>query len=159
MLRQLIICGFVLLGAEQLSGQSIEVISFDKLEELLNKEVDKVRIINFWATFCAPCIKEMPQFEEARTKFLDSGVEIYLVSVDFVEDIRKVKKFVSKKGIKNTVLLLDEIDHNSWIDKVDNRWSGAIPTTLFIDNKEQVIIERQLEKGELNEIVKRYINL
>ena len=142
-----------------INAQNIEVIKIHQLEDLLIEENQQLRIINFWATFCAPCIKEMPQFEEAKDSYSTKGVDIYLVSLDFVEDIEKVKKFISNKDLKNKILLLDEIDYNSWIDKVDKRWSGAIPTTLFIKNNEQKIVQRELRDGELKEIIETYMNI
>lgn len=158
MIRFLIFCFAVLLNSNILFAQSVEVVKIQKVEALINSKVEGLRIINFWATFCAPCIKEMPQFEEAYEKFSNQGVEIYLISLDFVEDLDKVNRLVAKKGIKNKVLLLNDVDYNSWIDKVDDRWSGAIPVTIVLTSSSKVLIARELREDELNEIIKGYIN-
>ncbi len=138
-------------------SQQVEVVKFDKLESLLKAEKEKVTVINFWATWCAPCIKEMPYFEEIRSEY---DVDVVLVSLDFIEKLDKVKAFAEKKNLKSRVLLLDDVDYNSWIDKVEPRWSGAIPATLILDNrsKERVFIGQETSKEELVKSLNKFIN-
>ncbi len=109
-------------------AQQVSVVKFDALESLLSKKSDKLLVINFWATWCGPCVKEMPYFETALDTY-EEDMELYFISLDYADQIEKVKNFVSKKSLDAKVMILDELDYNSWIDRVDPSWSGAIPQT------------------------------
>ena len=140
-------------------AQQAEVIKFDKLRSLLDEEGDKVHVINFWATWCAPCVKELPLFEALNAK-KDPNIKVTLVSLDFADEINKVNSFISKRKIKSSVLLLDEIDYNSWIDRVEKSWGGAIPATLFINQRtgERKFVDKELKDGELEKVIESLIN-
>ena len=139
--------------------ESAEIIKFNKLDELIKEKGDQIKVINFWATWCGPCIKELPYFEAARKAYGDR-ISVNLISLDFADQITKVNKFVERKGIASTVYLLDEIDYNSWIDRVDKSWSGAIPATLVINEKtgERKFVESELTEDELNGLIKQFID-
>lgn len=142
------------------NSQRLEIIKFNSLEEIMTRKTDKVEVINFWATWCAPCIKELPYFEELNTSQGDN-YQVTLVSLDFADEFeKKVKSFVEKRGIESDIVLLDEIDYNAWIDKVDPSWSGAIPATLIIDHNsgKRKFVEKELEEGELQELINSVIN-
>ncbi|MGL1888526.1 MAG: TlpA family protein disulfide reductase [Reichenbachiella sp.] len=142
-------------------SQQIEVIKFDDLDKMLKADVDNPVIYNFWATWCGPCIKELPQFEALNKKYKSSGLKVVLVSMDFVENLDpKVKKFINKKQLKSTLYLLDEIDYNSFIDKIDPQWSGAIPATIMIDsrNNKRAFFEKEFKEGELEKTYLEFIN-
>lgn len=143
------------------TAQKVTAIKFDQLEEILSTERDSPLIINFWATWCGPCVKELPQFESLLEKYKDQNLEIILVSLDFADDLEnKVQPFVEKKGLKSKVYVLDELDANSYIDKVDPSWSGAIPATLILQarNDKKLFLEREFKEGELETIYLDFIN-
>ena len=144
-----------IVGCEQQQNQRVEVVKFDALEDLMTRKSDKIEVINFWATWCAPCIKELPYFESLNADQGDK-YKVTLISLDFADEFdKKVKSFIEKRGLKSDVLLLDEIDYNSWIDKVDSSWSGAIPATLIIDSNsgKRKFVEKELEEGELQTLI------
>lgn len=126
-------------------NESFRIISFNEFEEITNKSSDKLRIYNFWATWCAPCVKEMPDFE--KVNMADPELELVFISMDDGRKPERVTAFMDKKNIKAPVLLLDDVDFNSWIDKVSENWSGAIPATLFI----QPDGNKHFHEGQLNE--------
>lgn len=139
---------------------SPKVIKWDGLEAVMNRKSEKLQVINFWATWCAPCIKELPYFEEVNKTAADK-IDVTLVSLDFADEFEKrVLPFVEKRDIQSQVLLLDEIDYNSWIDKVDPSWSGAIPATLIINpsNGKRKFLEKELNEGELNSLIEEILN-
>ena len=104
---------------------------------------DTTYIVNFWATWCVPCVKELPFFEEINTKYANKKVKICLVSLDFPKDIEtRLIPFLAKKNINNKVVLLADGKTNVWIDKVDPSWSGAIPITLFLKGKQKHFYEK-----------------
>ena len=137
-------------------AQEVEVIDVPGLQKLISQSNGTTKVINFWATWCKPCVEEMPFFEEVRADDRFNNVEIVLVSVDFIEDLdSKVKKFIDRKKIGATVKLIDNVDYNSWIDKVDPRWSGEIPATLIIDpgTEKRAFYTGSFKQGELQEIL------
>lgn len=140
-------------------AQTAKIIKFDKLDNLIHQRIGKITVINFWATWCGPCIKELPYFE-ALTKNFNDEVDVNLISVDFVSKIKQVNNFILKKKLKSSVYLLDEMDYNSWINRVDSSWSGAIPATLIIDNTtfKRKFIEGELKEGELELYIKEFLN-
>ncbi len=137
-----------------LNAQTAQVIGVPQLEKLLSKKEEKLQVYNFWATWCGPCIKELPYFEAASTS-MSADIQVNLITVDFVEDLEKVNKFIARKKLKSNVFLIDNVDYNSWIDKVDNRWSGAIPATLVINPStgERRFVESELKEGELEKLI------
>lgn len=136
-------------------AQDIPVIKIDGLEQILRSTEKEILIINFWATWCGPCIKELPHFESLYRK-RTADQQVVLVSLDFVEKIDRVKRFVRSRNIEAPVVLLDDIDYNSWIDKVDPSWQGAIPATLFINTKtgERKFVAKELDEDQLHTIIK-----
>lgn len=143
-----------------LRAQSIEVIKFPQLQELIEKPGEQVKVINFWATWCRPCVKELPYFEELQSNYNPAELEVYLINLDDVEKLdSRVKPFVEKQQIKSIVKLLDETDYNSFIDKVDPSWSGAIPATLIIAGEQRKFVEGGLSAAELQSLIKEVSNL
>lgn len=136
-------------------AQQAEVVKFGRLEKLITSKSDKIQVINFWATWCAPCVKELPYFENLEQKN-DPSVKVTLINLDYADKAGKVNAFISKKKITSDVLLLDEIDYNSWIDKVDPSWNGAIPATLVINTStgERKFMEGELTEPELDAFIK-----
>jgi thiol-disulfide isomerase/thioredoxin len=134
------------------TAQDIEKLTFEALQTKIESKSDDLRIFNFWATWCKPCIQEMPHFEAADSRV---GVDVTFISLDFAEELdSKVIPFVKKKRIKSEVVLLDDIDYNSWINRIDKNWSGAIPATLFITaGGERYFHEGQLSESELDDVI------
>ncbi|WP_236675999.1 TlpA family protein disulfide reductase [Chryseolinea lacunae] len=141
------------MASQTTAWSQTQVIKIDKLEALINAPSDKVQIINFWATWCAPCVKELPLLEKLNADNAD--VNVTLINLDFADKLEKVNAFVARKNMKATVLLLDEIDYNSWIDKVDKGWGGAIPATLIINpkNGHRKFLDKELHDGDLEKLI------
>lgn len=133
----------------------IEVYNFEQLESFLKSKTDKTLVVNFWATWCKPCIKELPYFEAAQTKYKED-IRVILVSLDFPEKLEsQLIPFVNENAIHSQVVLLDDPYENEWIPKVDSTWSGAIPATLIISGSKKVFYEKSFTQEELeNEILK-----
>jgi thiol-disulfide isomerase/thioredoxin len=146
---------FIQLNAQQ----KAEIVTFEDFELRVKASDKPVTIVNFWATWCAPCIKELPYFEEAFEADPDN-IDLVLVNLDFADKIDKVNAFLEKKSIKGDVLLLDNIDYNSWIDRVEPSWSGAIPATLFISHHsgKRKFVEGELSKTDLKSYIDEMIN-
>jgi thiol-disulfide isomerase/thioredoxin len=129
------------------------VIKFASLETLLKKTNGPVQVINFWATWCGPCVKELPLFEQLNAT--DTQTQVTLINLDFADKLDKVDAFLARKNMKSVNFLLDEIDYNSWIDKVDKSWEGAIPATLIYNpaSGKRVFVQHELKEGELKTLI------
>lgn len=145
----------ILLAASGYS-QSAEVAKLDRLEQLMKDQSSTIQVINFWATWCGPCVKELPLFEQLNEK-KGKELNITLVSMDLDldPDPQKVVKFIERKKLKTPVLMLDEKDPNVYIDKIEKQWSGALPATLVINTKtgERKFVEKELHAGDLEKII------
>lgn len=130
----------------------VKTVKLDALTSILNNNQDSVYVVNFWATWCKPCIEELPYFEEAHSTFSKQNVRIILVSLDSPSELDRVLlPFVKKKKLKSHILLLDEHNPNEWIDVIEPKWTGSLPATIIQNNrlKKRVFFEKQLEKEEL----------
>lgn len=150
---------FLLFISVDLLAQNVEVVKFDQVEKVMKAKSNKLRIFNFWATWCKPCIIEMPFFEEIAESNKNK-IELNFMSVDYADQVEsKVKPFLNKKNIKSRVMVIDDLDYNSWIDRVDPRWSGAIPATVFITpSGKKVFFEKEFKKEELKNLIDSLLN-
>lgn len=99
---------------------------------------DTVYIVNFWATWCIPCVKELPEFEKLEQYYKDKPVKVLLASFDFKESYPgKLAAYVTKRKLQPEVVWFSETNANEFIPKIENRWSGALPATLIIDNRKK----------------------
>lgn len=138
-------------------NKPFKIVDFDELLPYLSKTTDTLYIINFWATWCAPCIKEIPYFEEIGEMYKDENVKVFMVSLDFPDMVQNsLIPFMKKNNMKNEVLLLDDPDANRWIPLVDDEWTGAIPATLVYDSKGRKFYKHSLSKDQLMSIVNEF---
>lgn len=150
----LIVCVSVLVSITA-NAQQVEVINFAGFQQILKEQpANKTVVYNFWATWCKPCVEEMPYFEQLNQNYAAKGVEVVFVNLDFKSKLQKVTEFVAKKDLKADVVMLYEPDFNSWIDKISTQWSGAIPATLVVKGKEQKFHEGQFTYQQLEDFVK-----
>lgn len=144
----IIVIGFLL--TTPTFSQKVELLTVDKLEERLEQGKDTTFVVNFWATWCAPCIRELPYFEKLQKEKSKEKLKVLLVSVDFKSRLEKsVIPFVKKHGFKNEVYLLDETDQQVYIDRIDKTWSGAIPATLFVNGNYRKFLEKEFTYNSL----------
>lgn len=112
--------------------KKIRVLNFDQFESSLHFKNDTVYLINFWATWCAPCVAELPAIKAVEKKYADKKFKVLLVSLDMPGQLNtRLIPFVLSRNITSEVILLDDPNQNRWIDKVDKGWSGEIPFTVI----------------------------
>ncbi|GAA3514912.1 hypothetical protein GCM10022393_31070 [Aquimarina addita] len=139
-------------------GVDIPVYDFQSFEPLLHLDDGKTRIINFWATWCKPCVVELPYFELINSRYKEAGVEVILVSLDLPSQVdTKLIPFLAKQHIESEVLLLDDPDANGWISKVDKNWSGSIPATIICKGNKMNFYERSFTYNELEQELKKIL--
>jgi thiol-disulfide isomerase/thioredoxin len=137
-------------------GQKAEIVKVTTITKMLEEKSDRIQVINFWATWCAPCVKELPFFEKLNAERKEE-VSVTLVSMDLELDPNpeKVYKFIARKNIRSNVLLLDQTNPNEWIDKISTEWSGALPATLVVNTKtgKRQFVEGELAEGQLEKAI------
>ena len=145
-----IIVILLLFSCNEPSKDTIEVVDFEGLYNKIDLSDDKTYVLNFWATWCAPCVKELPYFEEVNKEFKDKNTEVILVSLDFPSQIEsKLKPYLKKNKIKSKVILLDDSKMNTWVPKVSEQWDGGIPATLIVNASNYSFYPKPFKKEEL----------
>lgn len=117
--------------------------TYSEIASLLEQEDDKTYVINFWATWCQPCVAELPYFEQLAAETTGQNVQIVMVSLDFQRDMRgKLKRFVENRPFTLPLIALADQDYNSWINLVDEDWQGGIPATVIYKNGKRQFHQR-----------------
>lgn len=136
---------------------SLEIYDFQGIEKFLTTTDDKVYVVNFWATWCAPCIKELPYFEQLNKNY-ENELDVILISLDFPKNYdSKLKPFIQKHQLQSKVMALNDPDANTWIPKVDESWSGAIPATLIFNKNKRQFYEQTFTYDQLETEVKQFL--
>lgn len=138
----------------------VQKIRITELQDYIARS-DHPLIVNFWATFCVPCNKEIPYFQNTVTRYKDKGVELILVSLDLPDYYPgKIADFVRKQGYTAKILWLNETDADYFCPKVDTGWTGGIPSSLFVDNKTHYrrFFDRQLTEPQVELEIKKMIS-
>ncbi len=142
-------------------AQSFSVIKLPKLLEIMAPQNDTAYVINFWATWCGPCVSEFKNFQNLAEKHKNEKVKVIFISLDFERNHKKTLiPFIRERRVKEPVYLLDEPDYNSWIDKVDKDWGGELPATLFINQAagKKLFWAKPFTYKELEETFKQFIS-
>jgi thiol-disulfide isomerase/thioredoxin len=138
---------------------SVKRYNYKELKPLLEKDDGKTYIVNFWATWCAPCVKELPYFEKINQEYLDKNVVVLLVSLDFPKQVeKKLIPFINKKKIKSEVVLLNDINEDIWIKAINESWSGSLPATLIYNKNNRKFYEKSFNYLTLENELKTFIN-
>lgn len=141
---------------KDVQAQDIPEMDFEAFEPLLHKSNDTTYVVNFWATWCKPCVKEIPDFIKVASEMKDEKVRFIFVSLDFPGQVdSRVIPFIREHGMEQEkVILLNDPDSNSWIEKVNPGWSGAIPATVIYNADSRKFVEGSLTYTELKNILK-----
>jgi thiol-disulfide isomerase/thioredoxin len=133
-------------------SQEVKKVKVTELAKTI-KESRRPLIISFWATYCAPCVEEIPWFQKLVKQHSKDSIQLLLVSLDLKDDFIKIKPFAIKREFTAPIVWLDETNADYFCPKIDSSWSGGIPATLMINNKkgyrkfyEQQLTEERLEK-------------
>ena len=150
---------FPLLFSNAILAQKVAVYeNYATLEKEVLSDKNTIYVVNFWATWCAPCVKELPHFEKLNAE--NKSIKVVLVSLDFKNQYEtKLLPFLRSRRIISEVVLLTDKDYNTWLPTVDKDWSGSIPATLIIKNGKKIFAEKIFSSyEELNEYVNTNIN-
>jgi Thiol-disulfide isomerase and thioredoxins len=136
---------------------AVKVVKYETLKTVMQKKDNKLYVVNFWATWCAPCVKELPDFMEVNEKYSSrKDFKMLLVSLDDVKELKtKVIPFIKARNITTGVYLLDDNKRmNYWIPAIEKTWGGVIPATVFYKNGKKLhFIEGGTDKAELEKYI------
>ncbi len=153
-LKLLAVCAIIIfINIDIFSQKKAKLVSFSEIEKMVNSGDGNIYIINFWATWCAPCLAELPDFQKFFENNQQKNVKLLLVSLDFPNEINKVESFIKKKNLRPPVFLISNTDQNAFINTVSKSWEGTIPATWFVNTKnhKKLLIEKPLNQIEINE--------
>lgn len=116
---------------------TIEILDdFSDLQSIIDAEGDELLVLNFWSTYCPPCIKEMPLFKKLELEYQDKNVRVLLISLDDAAKLEsRIYPFVKKHNIEPEIMILKDQNYTKWTEKIDTSWYGALPATLIIKEK------------------------
>ncbi len=157
--KKIFILAAVFFTITALAFSQIPVVDFDELQPRLITGSDSVYVVNFWATWCVPCVKELPEFEKINEIYSDQKVGVLLVSLDNARHIEsRVLPFIEQHGLKSEIILLDDPQSNRWIPLVDESWTGSIPATVIFNKNSRSFYEKVFTYEELEDAVKLKMN-
>lgn len=134
------------------ANAQVKLLTLNELEQRVANGKDTTYVVNFWATWCGPCVEELPYFEKLNNENAKKPFKVILMSLDFKSKLKTdVIPFVTKHKIKSEVYVVNEMDQQKFIDRVDKNWSGALPATLILntDKKVRVFHEKAFTYDEL----------
>lgn len=162
-MRLLINIGFVVflfaLQIQDLKGQTVNLLTLDQLDGRINNGKDTTFVLNLWATWCAPCLKELPHFEKLEIDQEGKKIKVLLISVDSPSKLNSAVRPLAKRlKLNNELFLLNEKSQQVYIDRVDKNWSGALPATIFINRSKgkREFYEKEFTFAELLETYKAF---
>jgi thiol-disulfide isomerase/thioredoxin len=152
---------FFLLAPRLLPAQTFKVFdNFSELEErILQAPNSTTLVINFWATWCAPCVEELPHFDALHQKYANSNFEVLLVSLDMKSRLEKtLVPFLEKHKLKPEIILLADQYADGWIPQIHESWEGPIPVTLLVRGEQREFFPEQFENfSQLEAFVLNFI--
>lgn len=137
------------------TGTKVTVVTFPQLQSYAaQKHNDTLYVVNFWATWCDPCVKELPAFQEESKKYSNKKVKMIFVSMNAQRELGRVQNFVDNQKLGPVVLLLNGGNPNDWIDKIDSSWSGTIPATVMYKSGKKVYFrEGEFTSESLDKVI------
>lgn len=151
-----ILTGFVLAG----KSQRIPKWKIEDVVKSYAAKNDTVYVVNFWATFCKPCNEEIPDFIRIVKKYEKQKVKLLLVSLDLPSYYAaKLPAFIKKYKYNTNHVWLNETNADHFCPAIDEKWSGAIPSTIIVNNKTgyRKFIEDQVSAADFEAVLKEAI--
>jgi thiol-disulfide isomerase/thioredoxin len=150
--------GLMFVQTFSFAQQVVPAITIKDLQKMLNKETDSTLIVNFFATWCKPCVHELPLLAQMMVDSSNTKYKFVFVSCDNPDNReKKVTKFAKKKKIAGSTYLLLDSSNNYWMQAIDRRWQGSIPATLVYNQKlkKKAFFEGEMLLEDLQGLLKK----
>ena len=147
--------------AKPSSAQVIPAWKITDFLKYIDSSSEKILVVNFWASFCKPCVAEIPSFISISEEYKNRGVRLLLLSLDVPSAYPvKVKSFVRVNNFNTNIAWLNESDAEYFIPKIDSSWSGSIPSTLMISKEtgKRLFVEDELKPETFREMIEQLLN-
>jgi len=134
-------------------SKPVKMITYQQLEKRISNP-DTVYVVNFWATWCGPCVAELPNFEKLQQTYKGKPLKVLLLSMDFKSKLGEVTAFRGTHQLTTEVYLADKPSEQVFIDQIDKNWSGALPGTMIVNTKKGIrsFYEKEFTYDELNKL-------
>ena len=137
----------------------------DATADQILKEVSALRgneavLVNFWATWCVPCVEEFPMIVELAEQYRDKAVKVYFVSVDWLNERQRAIDFLERHGVQGVSFIKNQ-DDNEFIDGISRQWSGAVPFTIVFGKESGKVVdlwEAKKQKQRFEQSIERALN-
>ncbi len=138
-------------------SQELPSWKITEVEKYIATAKNEVLVINFWATFCKPCVAEIPFFISVKDSMKNDGISLLLVSLDlpsFYPD--KIQKFAHKQQFTAPIVWLNETNADYFCPKISPQWSGSIPATLIVNTRTgyRAFYEEEMQRTDLESAIK-----
>lgn len=135
------------------------VVTPTQLRQLLQRQGDTLVVVNLWATWCTPCLAELPLFDSLARRYVHLPVRVWLVNVDSRARRQQVLRFLARRRFQAHSLLLSYGRGDRWMDTVHPEWSGTLPATLFwrVTDSLSSLVEGEWTAAALEEHVQQYL--
>jgi thiol-disulfide isomerase/thioredoxin len=117
---------------------TLSSVTADKLLEAIRTSNSPAVLVNMWATWCVPCIEEMPDLLRLQQNYRERGVKLFLVSWD--TDAKLAQQFLRSKKVDFPSFIKDSGQNDpGFIDGLTDKWSGALPATFLFDGNGKLV--------------------
>jgi len=132
---------FLLFLSFTLYSQEVKTItSTDEYKALLDNSKGKVVLVNFWATWCPPCVKEFPELVKLYNEYKDKEFVLMFISLDDKSEYdSKLLPFLKKQGVDFTSYFGNFSNPETIMNYVDKSWQGEIPYTGIYDKEGNLV--------------------
>lgn len=148
-------------ASNQKDGPKIGTLKPGDFGKFKDSAKGKVLVLNFWATWCGPCVAEFPELVALDAKYRDKGVKFVGITADDPEDVQpKVIPFIKKHQVKFDIVQQNIEDSEQLMNQITKDWNGVIPVTVVYDKQGNLaysrfgIIDRDLLVAEIEKVLK-----
>ncbi len=114
-------------------GLELTPVDAQGYQDLIAAHRGKILVVDFWATWCAPCVESFPKLVDLHSRYKERGVVVIGASVDFPGEEDTVVEFLKKQGAGFDNVMVEAEDIDAFISSVSQSWSGDIPAVFVYD--------------------------
>ena len=133
----------------------LEQIDIEGLKSIAANKTDKLRLVNVWATWCAPCLEELPEFVTINRMYRKRKFEMVTISADDVDKIDFAKRVLEKTNVSCRNVLFNSGNRDELLETLDPEWEGGMPYTVLIAPGGKIVFRKQgqIDPVELKQVI------